>query len=206
MNDKKTEQIVSYWLGDSDKSPEAALKRHDVWYRGGSKVDEDIREQFEPLVVRAREGLLAAWEASPGGALGLVILLDQFTRNLFRGTREAYSGDRLAHEIATRAVAAGGDKSLTVAGRIFLYHPFHHSEDAAEQNRGVALLETLEREAPQTWGAYVRRSIEGFGRHRDVVVRFGRFPHRNRVLRRKSTPEELIYLESDPETYGQTKT
>ena len=205
MKERNAEQIVSYWLGDSGKSPEAALTRHEIWYRGGSQVDEEIRGRFETHICRAREGKLTDWETSPEDQLALVILLDQFTRNLFRGTAEAYSGDRLAHRIATRAVNAGRDKSLSVAGRIFLYHPFHHSEDATEQNRGVALLETLEREAPDEWGAYIRRSIEGFGRHRDVVVRFGRFPHRNRVLRRKSTPEELTYLESEPETYGQAQ-
>ena len=205
MNDASITDIVSYWLGDSHKSPEKALARHATWYRGGTKVDAKISTLFESRVYQARAGDLSAWENSPDGALALVVLLDQFTRNVFRGSAKAYSGDELARSIAARAVGAGHDKSLSVPARIFFYHPFHHSETLDEQNRGVSLLKTLEHEASAIWGDYVRRSIKGFSGHRDVVVRFGRFPHRNVTLQRESTEEELIYLAAEPETYGQTK-
>ena len=206
MHDSNPKDIVDYWLGDSAESPKKALARHKIWYRGGTIVDEEIREKFLPRVIQARAGSLGSWESSPEGALALIILLDQFTRNLFRGTPEAYAGDKLAHEIAERAVIAGLDKTLSVPGRIFLYHPFHHCEEAIGQNRGVELLETLAKEVPRKWRAHVQRSIKGFGGHRDVVVQFGRFPHRNNVLGRQNTALELTYLESEPETYGQTKT
>jgi uncharacterized protein (DUF924 family) len=130
-----------------------------------------------------------------------VILLDQFTRNLYRGTPEAYCGDPIALAVATRALAL--DRALSIPGRIFLYHPFHHSEVIAEQNRGVALLERLEQESPPEWRGYLRRSVLGFERHRDTVARFGRFPHRNRVLGRPCTPAEVAFLEADPNAFGQ---
>ena len=124
MTDLCAEDIVTYWLGDSAESPEKALARHDIWYRGGKTVDEEIRERFEPLVHGALAGALSYWEHSPDGALALIILLDQFTRNLFRATPEAYSGDRRAHEIATRGLSADYDKTLTVPGRIFFITRF----------------------------------------------------------------------------------
>lgn len=205
MSNPNPQDIVGYWLGDSAQSAEKAESRHALWYSGGNAVDEEIRHRFLSCVLQARQGALGIWENSPEGALALVILLDQFTRNLFRGTPEAYSGDQLAQAVANRAISAGFEQKLSVPGRIFLYHPFHHSETASEQNQGVALLEVLEKEVTHQWRTYVRRSIEGFGGHRDVVVRFGRFPHRNRTLGRDSTVEELAYLESKPDTYGQTK-
>ena len=206
MSEPTTHEILTYWLGKSAKSPKKAFARHAIWYRGGPKVDQEIRVRFLVRLDQARADLLAGWKNSSDGALALVVLLDQFTRNLFRGTPEAYSGDKLAQQIATHAVNAGHDKELSIPGRIFLYHPFHHSEARSEQNRAVSLLETLASEAPAAWRPYVQRSIKGFSGHRDVVRRFGRFPHRNQVLRRQNTAEESAYLESDPNTYGQSKT
>jgi uncharacterized protein (DUF924 family) len=197
--------IVSYWLGESPASPAAAFARHELWYRGGRPIDDEIRERFGHSVTRARAGGLAEWDRSPESQLALVILLDQFTRNIYRGTPEAYSGDPLALAVALRAVAAGRDRDLCVPGRIFLYHPFHHSETLVEQDRGVALLERLAQESPPEWRDYVRRSVEGFRRHRDTVARFGRFPHRNPVLGRISTPEEVAFLAADGSTYGQAR-
>lgn len=195
--------IVEYWLGTEPGSPDAAVARREVWYRGGPEVDAEIAARFGDRIEAACDGALTGWEGTPEGALALVILLDQFTRNVFRGTADVYRGDALAWQVADRAVAGGRDGALPVTGRVFLYHPFHHSESLAEQNRGVALLEAMEAGAPPEWRPYVRRCIEGFGRHRDIVARFGRFPHRNRVLGRKSTAEEMAFLEADPERFGQ---
>ena len=203
MSDSSAQAIVAFWLGDSIQGPEAANAQRSLWYQGGPEVDVEIHERFGSSAERAREGKLVDWERSPEGVLALVILLDQFTRNIYGGTPEAYSGDQLAWTIAKRALSTGLDRALPVTGRIFLYHPFHHSELLAEQQRAVALLEALEREAPDVWRTYLRRSVEGFGGHRDVVARFGRFPHRNKVLGRPSTPEEETYLASGAETYGQ---
>lgn len=203
MAEPTPQDILSYWLGESIETPETAEARHALWYRGGPAVDEEIRERFGQRVVEARGGALADWERSPEEMLALVVLLDQFTRNIYRGTPDAYSGDPLALAVTTRGLAAERDHALSIPGRIFLYHPFHHSERLVEQDRGVALLEGLEQESPADWRQYLGRSVEGFRRHRDTVAHFGRFPHRNRVLGRASTPEEIAFLEGSPNAYGQ---
>jgi len=201
--DTRIEEVIEYWLGDAADSLAAAEARRELWYRGGPDLDREIERRFGPLVLAARGGALCEWEQSAEGALALVILLDQFTRNIYRGTAEAYSGDALAMEAAERTVESGRDLPLPVVGRIFLYHPYHHSESLAHQNRAVALVAAIEETTPVEWHPYIRHSVEGFGHHRDVVARFGRFPHRNRLLGRPATAEELAYLEGGGEHYGQ---
>jgi uncharacterized protein (DUF924 family) len=206
MKESNAEEIVNFWLGDSVKSPELADLQHEVWYRGGESLDTEIRNRFGETVVLARDGALGNWEESPQGALALVIALDQFTRNIFRGTLEAYSGDEPARGILTRALEAGHDQSLPCTGRIFLYHPFHHSECLAEQNRGVALLEALASTCEPHWKDYAQRSATGFSGHRNIVAKFGRFPHRNRTLGRQSTAAESDFMTAGGETFGQGPT
>ena len=203
MNPDNVTRIVDFWMGESRDSPDRALARHGWWYEGGPAVDDEIRVRFGDLVTRARAGELLDWRATPDGALALVLLLDQFTRNLFRGTPEAYSGDRLAFETLSHAIDRGLDRGLHPVASIWLYHPFHHAEDVAEQDRGLGLLRALRQRADPPWHAYVERSMEGWTRHRDIVARFGRFPHRNVVLARASTAEELAHLEADGRSFGQ---
>lgn len=201
MTDPKT--ILDFWLGDSIDGPEAAARQHKMWYRGGVTLDQEIRQRFDQQILAARSGDLQNWEETAEGALALVILLDQFTRNIFRRSLDAYSGDKQALAITKRAIRKGYDKLLPVTGSIFLYHPLHHSEALTDQNQAVELLETLQRESPAEWHDYLQRSIEGFSRHRDVIARFGRFPHRNRVLGRENTAEEDEYLAAGADSYGQ---
>ena len=195
--------IVTFWLSDSRDSPDRASDRREWWYRGGSEVDEEIRARFGALVPSALAGELMGWRATPDGALALVLLLDQFTRNIYRGTVEAYAGDALAFEVVKRAIDRGLDRALHPVARIWLLHPFHHSEDLAEQDRGLALLRALRRDADPAWHAHVERSIKGWTRHRDIVARFGRFPHRNAVLGRDSTVQEQAYMAAGGESFGQ---
>ena len=135
--------------------------------------------------------------------MALILLLDQFTRNLYRATAEAYAGDPYAFEIVNHAIDQGLDRVLHPVARIWLYHPFHHSEDVAEQDRGLGLLRALRQHADSAWHAYVERSIKGWTRHRDIVARFARFPHRNAVLGRDSTTAELAYLAAGGKSFGQ---
>ena len=195
--------VVAFWLRDSLDSPDRARARHGWWYEGGPAVDEEIRARFGDLVPRACACELAGWEDTADGALALVLLLDQFTRNLYRGTAGAYAGDHLAFEVVSRAIDRGFDRSLHPVARIWLYHPFHHSEALAEQDRGLGLLRNLREHAEPAWHAYVERSIEGWTRHRDIVARFGRFPHRNAVLGRDSTAEERAHMAAGGRSYGQ---
>ena len=203
MNARIIADIVTFWLSDSRDSPDRAHARRDWWYNGGPAVDDEIRGRFGDLVPRACARELTCWQGTPDGALALILLLDQFTRNIFRGTAGAYAGDSFAFEIVNDTIERGLDRALHPVARIWLYHPFHHSEDVAEQDRGLGILRALRQHAGPAWHAHVERSIEGWTRHRDIVARFGRFPHRNAVLGRDSTPEELAHMAAGGKSFGQ---
>lgn len=154
------------------------------WFEADPAFDAVIAARFRPTLEAAARGALAAWEETAEDALALVIVLDQFPRHLFRGTAQVYATDAAALAAAERAVARGHDAAVETSLRRFFYLPFMHAEDAAAQDRGVALNEALgDAEAIR----YARH-------HRDLVARFGRFPHRNAVLGRASTIEEEAYL------------
>lgn len=203
MSTETISEINAFWLGSSLDNAEAASDRRDWWYRGGVAVDDDIRARFGGLVQQACARDLMAWQATPDGALALILLLDQFTRNLYRNTPQAYMGDECAFEIVRRAIEQKFDKALPPVSRIWLYHPFHHAEEVEDQDRGIALLNELRQEAAVEWRPYVERSIEGWTRHRDIVAQFGRFPHRNAVLGRGTTDEEAEFLNANSEAFGQ---
>ncbi len=203
MSTETISEIVSYWLGSSLDNTEAASGRRDWWYKGGAPVDDQIRTRFGNLVPQACARELMAWQSTPDGALALILLLDQFTRNLYRNTPQAYAGDACAFEVVTRAIEQKLDTPLPPVSRIWLYHPFHHAEDVEDQDRGLVLLNEIRQEAPAEWQPYVEQSIKGWTRHRNIVARFGRFPHRNAVLSRNSTDEELNFLKTNSEAFGQ---
>ena len=129
--------IVTFWLSDSRDRPDRAHARRGWWYEGGPAVDEEIRARFGDLVPRACARELMGWRDTPEGALALVLLLDQFTRNLYRGTVGAYAGDPCAFEVVRHAIDRKLDRGLHPVARIWLYHPYHHSEEVAEQDRGL---------------------------------------------------------------------
>ena len=195
--------ITAFWLGPALESCETALGRKEFWYRGGPAVDEEIRQRFGSQVEEACAGGLADWDRTSQGALAMILLLDQFTRNLFRGTPDAWKGDPRAYEIVNRAIVAGLDRELHPVEAIWLYHPFHHSERVEDQDQGLELLRALKANADSEWKPYVQQSIEGWTRHRNIVAEFGRFPHRNPILGRESTPAELEYINGGGENFGQ---
>ena len=141
-------------------------------------MDSEIGRRFGDQVTDACEGKYEDWQQSADGNLALILLLDQFTRNLYRNTPEAYLGDPRAFEIVCAAIENGLDRELHPVSRIWLYHPFHHSESVEEQDRGIRLLHKIVAEVPSEWHPYVERSIAGWTRHRNIIAQFGRFPHR----------------------------
>ncbi len=197
------DEIIDFWLGPSLERPDAAFARRDWWYTGGAAVDEEIQKRFGIAIAQACKRELTAWQATPNGAFALVLLLDQFTRNIYRHTPEAYAGDPCARDVVAHAIASGLDGGLHPVARIWLYHPFHHDERIEEQDKGLALLNAMLPTAPEHWHAYIQRSIEGWTRHRDIVARFGRFPHRNHVLGRSNTEDEVAYLTGGGKSFGQ---
>lgn len=166
--------VVDFWV---DAGPER-------WFEKDEAFDRDFRERFLNLHQAAMRGELDGWETTAPGALALVLLLDQFPRNAFRDTPAMYVGDPRARQAAVAALAAGHDRSIDPALRIFFYLPFMHSEKLADQERSLVLCRTLE-------GDYLSYAHE----HRDIIARFGRFPHRNDILGRICTPEERRFLD-----------
>ena len=155
------------------------------WFKKVTAFDEAIRLKFEPVHMRAARGDYDAWAQSPDGALALLILLDQFPRNLYRDTAHAFATDPRARVIARAAIERGFDRQVEPILRNFFYLPFAHSEDLADQDYGLALVAEAGVEDDLKWAAL----------HRDIIVRFGRFPHRNTAFGRVTTPEEQEFLD-----------
>jgi uncharacterized protein (DUF924 family) len=170
--------VIAFWR-------EAGPKR---WFAADAAFDAVIRERFADLHNQAAAGRLSAWEADPRGALALILVTDQFPRNLYRHSALAFATDELARHVAERALARGFDLASEPSLRSFFYLPFEHHEDAASQARAVALFEKLAAETGQSDG------LDWCKLHQNLIARFGRFPHRNAVLGRLSTPEETTYL------------
>jgi len=182
--------IIDFWflpLGDPGHG-----KPRDIWWRSTPEFDAETVRRFGPAIERAIAGDLDAWKDSPEGALALILLCDQFTRNCFRKTARAFAGDARAIEIARHSVARFYPSVFPVDMRLFFYMPFGHSEQLADQQFACTLFETIGGEEN------IKSAID----HRDVVARFGRFPHRNEVLGRSTTAEELEYLKN-ANRYGQ---
>lgn len=194
--------IIDDWIGNADTSPTAVKAKSKRWYSGGEKLDNEIRERFGALLTRAENGALDHWQETARGSLALIILLDQFSRNVYRGTGKAFANDAKAVSVADQAVSLDQHLSLGVVGCSFLLHPYHHAETLALQDRCVAGYEALMARSPQEWHEQIQSHLDYAIEHRRVVEQFGRFPHRNAVLGRESTEAESRYLEDAPR-YGQ---
>ena len=167
--------ILAFWR---DAGP-------DRWYTRNDAFDAEVRQRFLDLSRKAAAGELSSWESSDDGALALVIVLDQFPRNMFRGDIRTYASDHLAREVARRAVDRGMDARIDPALRAFLYLPFMHSEHLADQLRCIELSQRAGLTESRKWAEH----------HADIIRRFGRFPHRNVILGRATTPEEQAFLD-----------
>jgi uncharacterized protein (DUF924 family) len=161
----------------------------ELWFRKSEATDSDIAQRFGPLIERALRGELSDWSAQPHSALAQIVLLDQFTRNTLRDTPRAFAGDARALASAMAMVGARQDEALAPVQRAFVYLPFEHAEGLAMQDESVRLFTRLALEAPET-----QHMLDYAHRHREVVLRFGRFPHRNAILGRQSTSEEVAFL------------
>ena len=169
------EDVLAFWR---DAGPAR-------WYKRDDAFDAELRRRFLALWQQAAAGELSSWEAGDDGALALVIVLDQFPRNMFRGDARTYASDGLAREVAHRAIERGVDTRIDPALRQFLYLPFNHSEHLSDQLRCVELSRAAGDAESLKWAKH----------HADIIRRFGRFPHRNRLLGRTTTPEEQVFLD-----------
>jgi uncharacterized protein (DUF924 family) len=178
-----TRDVLDFWFGDDPQALQT-----DRWFRGQDTMDVLMETRFGPTLNIALAGLLDSWAATAEGALALVIVLDQFTRNIHRGTPRAFSGDAKARSIADASIRAFADRELTPVQRVFLYLPFEHSEDMEHQDRSARLFGGLASHP------HLQESVTAAYQHRSVIAQFGRFPHRNAILGRKSTKAELAFL------------
>jgi uncharacterized protein (DUF924 family) len=183
QQDATVAAVLEFWFG-----PEPGVRRAE-WFRKDPAFDERIRAGFGALVDAALAGSIERWTAEPRSALAYLIVLDQFTRNLHRGSARAFAGDVQALAAAREIVVRGWDRGYLGVERSFAYLPFEHAEDLAAQQEALRLFGQLERDDPTQQGA-----LDWAQKHHDVVARFGRFPHRNAALGRASSDAELAYL------------
>ena len=190
----QAEAVLAFWFGALDADGAADAEHTRRWFSKDSRFDDTIRVRFQSLHASAATGGCDDWLQGPRGTLAFVILLDQFSRNMFRGTAEAFAQDARALEAAGRAVDAGFDRRLRPSERGFLYMPFMHSEELTMQDRCVQLFADLRDQLAGPAAAGAAQQLDYARRHRDIIQRFGRFPHRNAALGRPSTAEEEAYL------------
>jgi uncharacterized protein (DUF924 family) len=190
------DDVLQFWLGAPALTAAEFSSKIQRWFRGSPEFDQEVRARYGSLVERARDGALDDWAATPRGRLALIIVLDQFTRNLYRGTPRAFENDARGLVLAEAGLAKGEDAGLSFEEKIFLYLPLGHSEDVSCQERHVALVQAAANAAPtaleKAWStatAFARGYLE-------QIRRFGRFPHRNVVLGRTCTQEEMAFLAS----------
>ena len=170
------DEILEYWFSDEVQP---------LWFNATTEFDDQLRDKYQSVWGLARAGTYDHWELEANGALALVIVLDQFPLNMFRLDARQYSTEAHARAVADRAIARGFDQQLGNPQKAFLYLPFMHSETLSDQDRSVELYSR----------AGLENNLRYAKHHRDVIRRFGRFPHRNAALSRESTPDELDYLE-----------
>ena len=198
----KIDEVLQFWFGDL-VGGFPVTDRNRLWWQGGAEVDREIDFLFGSRVNAALRGELDDWKETPRGRLALVILLDQFTRNIYRGMVEAFQGDHFARKIVLDSLDRKHDEALEFSERIFFYMPLEHTESLDAQDLCISRLESLLLEVPLIDRHRVNSVIDYASQHRDMIIRFGRFPHRNHVLGRESTPEELAFLNQSHQRWGQ---
>jgi len=197
------EEVLRFWFDGVADHAEAITARSQVWFQVDPEFDRLCRERFGALHERAARGELDEWQETARGALALVIVLDQFSRNIHRGTGAAFACDERALACCLHARRRGFDEALRPVERMFLYMPFQHTENRERQDESVEVWKALAAGVDAALADYFEGSIEHAREHRDIVHRFGRFPHRNAALGRESTPEERRYLDGGAPRYGQ---
>ncbi|MGH6636945.1 MAG: DUF924 family protein [Gammaproteobacteria bacterium] len=192
---EESEDVLRFWFPQRNGDHAAMVRQFAWWFRGGA--DSAIAERFPLLLERATRGELDHWSHRPGARLALIIVLDQFSRSLYRGTARAFAQDQKALALALQGIEIGHYAALeTLWEKTFFFLPLGHSEDLTHLELAVKLAEELVEQAPAELHRVLEHSAAQARGHRDVIARFGRHPHRNAVLGRQSTPEELAYLAS----------
>ncbi len=201
--DLVAQSVYEYWFGSEALTPAVTKSRSQLWWQGSADIDFDIERRFGKLVEVAGKGSFTNWMDTPASAIALIVLNDQFPRNLYRGSGKAFAQDHLALGYAQQLVHSAEFSGLHPLEKTFSLMPFEHSENLENQEFCVAqfaqLVESVDPEWQQSMQSFYQYALD----HRDIVRQFGRFPHRNKVLGRESTPEETEYLTSGGRRFGQ---
>jgi uncharacterized protein (DUF924 family) len=196
----RAQDVLLFWFGPRPYSAASVQQHSRLWFGAHSapelipQTDELIRDRFADAMRSAEDGALAAWDSSPRRRLALIILLDQFSRHFYRGDARAYAQDHTALSLSISGLLYGADAALDPVERIFFYMPLQHAESLDVQDESVAAFRRLLDEAPSELRGTFQEAVSAANQHRAVIARFGRFPHRNAVLERKSTAEETQWL------------
>ncbi len=195
-------EVLRFWFEDCLTNPESLMERRTVWFMAVPEIDKLIAEKFGQLPDMALAGHLDHWASDTRNTLALVLVLDQFPRNIYRNTPRAYDYDNAALDLAIRLIDNGLNRYLHPIEQSFLLLPLEHSEKIENQTRSVKLYKALVKESSGAYLESAKRSLDYAQRHYDIIEQFGRFPHRNTILARKSTKSELEFLETGGETFG----
>lgn len=190
------EEVHRFWFGEEAGAPAVLETKAKLWFNGGKDFDRELTERFLPLLETLSAGPLAYDWASRGakGRLAAILVLDQMSRNIFRGSPRAFAQDMLALHLCKDGLAKGEDGAVSEAERVFFYLPLEHSEAMEDQQRAVSLFDALAKDAREPFAAFTKNTLDYAHQHLDVIRQFGRFPHRNAVVGRASTPEEETWL------------
>ncbi len=202
-DERRIDEILSFWFREQELSAPQIDRRMDTWFGGDPDFDHEIQKEFADDVDRACQGELDHWADEPRGRLALIILIDQFRRNIYRNTAQAFSMDRLALKLCVEGAMEKKDKGLTPIQKVFFYMPLQHAESKKVQAKSVELFGRLAKSVSPTFRETFLTIAQFAELHKDIIDQFGRFPHRNKLLGRENTPEEDEYLAGDSPDFGQ---
>ena len=195
--------ILDFWFGHTLNDAQTIAARHEIWFSVDEDFDQSVRERFTDVLEQANRGEYKRWKLTPHGTLALIITFDQFPRNIYRSTPQAFAYDERALALCRDGVAMGIDRELEIIERTFFYIPLEHAEDGDAQDKSVACFEQLHADAPDGLKTITEVNLQHAVTHRDIMHRFGRFPHRNLILGRTSTPAEIDWIATHAGGYGQ---
>jgi uncharacterized protein (DUF924 family) len=200
----RIERILSFWFKEHELTAPQIDGRMDTWFGEDPVFDHEIGKQFSGDVEDASTGAIDYWAHQPRGRLALILLLDQFRRNIYRGTAEVFAKDKAALKLCVEGAMQKKDKGLTPIQRVFFYMPLQHAESRKVQKKSVEIYQRLAKAVSPTYRETFETVAQFAELHHDIIEQFGRFPHRNKVLGRKNTSEEEEYLAGDGPTFGQS--
>ena len=199
----RQEEVLNYWFGRLEKDKAPPEKQSKIWFSKRKEIDKDIKFRFELDLKRASEGRLSFWGETPWGTLALIILVDQYSRNMYRDTPKAFEGDRVALKACLEGIKKAFDTKLHPLERVFFYMPLMHSEELQVQMTSLECFTMLEKlyTAPPSIASIISKSKISADKHYLIIERFGRFPHRNEIIGRKSTREEAEFLKESGSSF-----